>query len=173
MRQMSMEKLGKRIIILGCPGSGKSTFARALSARTGIPLVHLDNIWWRPDRTHITREEFDLELEALMRGESWILDGDYSRTYELRFKGCDTVIFLDYSEEECVRGVTERLGRKRTDIPWAEDTLDPELMEMVINYRRDNRPEVYSLMERYKDKRIVIFSTRAQAEDWLNGLCLA
>ena len=50
-----MEKFtGNKILVLGCSGSGKSTFSRELAARTGLPLIHLDNIWWRPDQTHIT-----------------------------------------------------------------------------------------------------------------------
>ena len=90
--------LGQKIIILGCSGSGKSTFARALAAKTGLPLVHLDNVWWRADGTHVSREEFDRALAALLQDERWILDGDYSRTYEVRIQAADTVVFLDYPE---------------------------------------------------------------------------
>ncbi|MFQ9394077.1 MAG: hypothetical protein ACLR2E_08270 [Lachnospiraceae bacterium] len=78
-----MEKFtGNKIIVLGCSGSGKSTFSRKLAARTGLPLIHLDNIWWRPDQTHITREEFDQKLNEILHDDFWIIDGDYSRTYE-------------------------------------------------------------------------------------------
>ena len=65
-----------RIVVLGCPGSGKSTFARSLAAKTGLPLVHLDNVWWRADGTHIPREEFDRALDEILQGEKWIMDGD-------------------------------------------------------------------------------------------------
>ena len=54
--------LGNRIIVLGCSGSGKSTLARELHRLTGLPLIHLDNVWWKEDRTHISREEFDGRL---------------------------------------------------------------------------------------------------------------
>ena len=167
-----MEKpaIGNRIIVLGCPGSGKSTLAEALHLRTGLPLYHLDGIWWRADRTHISREAFDARLREILRGERWILDGDYSRTYEPRIRACDTLIFLDYSEEECLRGVTERIGKPRPDIPWVEDRLDPALADMVRRYRGENRPKLYGLLEKYPDRLALIFRTRAEARDWLNGI---
>lgn len=167
-----MENLpvGSRIIILGCPGSGKGTFTRSLHEHTGLPLIHLDNVWWRADRTHITRDEFDRKLEVLMQGDRWIIDGDYSRTYEQRIRSCDTVIFLDCSEQECMNGITERIGEKRVDIPWVENLLDPELVELVRNYYHDNRPKVYELMEKYPEKQAIIFKTRLQAQKWISEI---
>ena len=159
--------LGKRIIVLGCPGSGKSTFSRRLHEITGLPLCHLDNVWWNPDGTHISRDEFDRKLGRLLGGESWILDGDYSRTYEERFRACDTVIFLDPGTDECLRGVSERLGKERPDMPWTEAEPDPQLMELVRNYGRDNRPKILSLIERYPDKTVLIFASREEADGFL------
>lgn len=161
---------GTRIIILGAPGSGKSTFASALQEKTGLPLYHLDNIWWKADRTHISRAEFDRRLREILQGERWIIDGNYSRTYEMRFAACDTVIFLDYSEEVCLRGINERIGKSRKDLPWIETEPDPELVELVKNYRVENRPEVYRLIEKYAGKQAVIFKTREQSEKWLADL---
>ena len=74
----------KRVIVIGSPGAGKSTFSRKLKNRTGIPLYHLDNIWHLPDRTTISREAFDEKLSAILETDSWIIDGNYSRTLELR-----------------------------------------------------------------------------------------
>ncbi len=162
--------LGQKIIILGCPGSGKSTFARALAARTGLPLVHLDNLWWRADGTHIPREEFDRALDGLLRGEQWIMDGDYSRTYEVRVRAADTVIFLDYPEEVCMAGIRARVGQPRPDMPWAETALDPELVTQVQNYARDDRPALLSLLQKYPDKQALIFTSRDQAARWLSDL---
>ena len=162
--------LGQKIIILGCSGSGKSTFARALAAKTGLPLIHLDNVWWRADGTHISREDFDRTLSELLRGEKWIMDGDYSRTYEVRVRAADTVIFLDYPEEVCMAGIIARVGQKRPDIPWTESTLDPELVALVQNYRRDDRPVLLSLLQKYPDKQALIFTSRDQAARWLSEL---
>ena len=167
---METKAIGNRILILGCPGSGKSTLARALAARTGLPLVHLDNIWWQPDGTHISREEFDRALDALLPGEQWILDGDYSRTYEVRLRAADTVIFLNYPEAVCMDGITARVGQPRPDIPWAERSLDPELVALVRNYRRDHRPQVLALLQKYPDKQVLIFTSREEAARWLSEL---
>ncbi|MBR0357057.1 MAG: adenylate kinase [Clostridia bacterium] len=162
--------IGHRIIILGCPGSGKSTFARALAARTGLPLVHLDNVWWRADGTHVSREEFDRALAALLQDERWILDGDYSRTYEVRIQAADTVVFLDYPESVCMAGITARVGEVRPDMPWTETALDPELVALVQNYARDDRPQVLSLLQKYPDKQALIFISRQEADRWLSQL---
>lgn len=81
----------KKIIIIGCPGSGKSTFARKLSDITNIPLYHLDMIWHKPDKTTLTKEEFDEQLRDLLQKSEWIIDGNYQRTLEVRIKECDTI----------------------------------------------------------------------------------
>ena len=162
--------IGNKILILGCPGSGKSTFARKLAAKMGLPLIHLDNVWWRADGTHISRADFDRALDELLAGESWIMDGDYSRTYEVRLRAADTVIFLDYPEAVCLAGVAARVGQNRPDMPWTEATLDPELVAMVQNYRRDNRPAIYALLDKYPDKQALIFLDREETDRWLADL---
>ena len=161
---------GSKILVLGCSGSGKSFFARKLREKTGLPLIHLDNIWWRSDRTHLSREEFDLRLAALLRGDRWILDGDYSRTYEPRIKACDTVIFLDYGEATAMEGITGRVGQQRPDIPWTEASLDPELVELVRNYQTKTRPVLLALLEKYPEKRQIILRSRGEADAWLAAL---
>lgn len=159
--------IGDKIIVLGCPGSGKSVFSKKLHELTGLPLIHLDNIWWKPDKSHISRDEFDRELEEVLRGSKWIVDGNYSRTFEVRFRSCDTVIFLDFCLDECMNGIVERVGKKRTDMPGTEQELDAELVKLVQNYGRDNRPIVYSLIEKYPNKNILIFKNRSEADEWI------
>lgn len=160
----------KKILVLGCSGSGKSTFARKLHEIVGLPLIHLDRIWWKPDRTHITRSEFDVRLEEIISTDRWIIDGDYSRTYEKRMAACDMVFFLDFSEEVCMNGITQRVGEKRPDIPWVENTLDPELVRHVCDYHNDNRPVLYELFQKYREKQILIFHTREEADGYLHKL---
>ena len=160
----------KRVAVIGCPSGGKSTFARRLQQITGLPLVHLDNVWWKPDRTHIPREAFDAALEQILAEDEWIVDGNYSRTLEPRIRACDTVVFLDYDEQTCIDGLNERLGRARPDMPWTEDTLDPELVALVKRFRTEERPTTCAILERYADRRILIFHTRAEADRWLDRI---
>ena len=160
-------QIGNKIIVLGCSGSGKSTFSRKLHEKTNLPLIHLDNIWWKPDRTHISRDEFDHKLVEILKSDKWIVDGDYSRTYEVRFIHCDTVIFLDYSFDVCMNGIMDRVGKERADIPWTEKKLDPELVKLVEDYAGENRPVIISLLEKYSNKNQFVFRTRAEADEWI------
>ena len=156
-----------KAIIIGPSGSGKSTFSEMLHNATGLPLYHLDNIWWNADKTHISRPEFDLKLSDLLYRDSWIIDGDYSRTYEPRIAACDTVFFLDFDINICMDGLTQRLGKPRPDMPWIDYELDQELVARVQKYESENKPVLLSLFNKYPEKRVIVFKTRKEAEEWL------
>lgn len=163
----------QKVIVIGCPGSGKSTFARELHNITKLPLVHLDMLNWNADRTTVPREVFRRRLEDALRGDNWIIDGNYGSTMEMRMAACDTVIFLDYPVEVCLRGVSERRGKKREDLPWIERENEPEdeeFLEFIKNYDNDGRPQVMALLEKYAEKKIIRFSSRAQAQEYLEKL---
>ena len=72
----------RKVIIIGCPGSGKTTFSRRLARITGLPLYHLDSIWHKLNRTNISKEDFVRRVEEIMTGDQWILDGNYGGTME-------------------------------------------------------------------------------------------
>ncbi len=99
----------KKVIVIGCPGAGKSTFSRKLSAKLGLPLYYLDMIWHRPDRTVIGRDEFDTRLAEILAEDKWILDGNYIRTLPIRLAECDTVFLFDLPLDECIEGAKSRL----------------------------------------------------------------
>ena len=158
----------KKIIVIGCPGSGKTTFAKKLQEKTGLPLFHLDAIWHRPDRTHITREEFDARLAEIFALEEWIIDGNYSRTVEKRIEECDTVFFFDLPTEVCLDGAVARLGTVRPDMPWTDTDLDPRLKTEIEEFREKNLPAVYALIEKHREgKTVVVFRTREEADGFL------
>lgn len=114
MRQDNLYKLTMRkIIIIGCPGAGKSTFARKLNQKLSFPLYYLDMIWHKPDKTTCSREAFDGRLREILEKDTWIIDGNYLRTLEMRLKEADTVFLLDYPLEVCLAGAMERIGKKR------------------------------------------------------------
>lgn len=160
----------KKVIVIGCPGSGKTTFAEKLRDRTGLPLFYLDAIWHRPDRTHISREEFDVRLAEILAGDAWIIDGNYSRTIETRLRACDTVFLFDLPVSVCIDGATARLGTKRCDLPWTDTELDPAFKREIETFPSKNLPTIYALLEQYKDKRIVVFHSRADAGAFLKGV---
>ena len=161
----------KKIIIIGCPGSGKTTFAEKLNQCTGVPLFYLDAIWHKPDRTHISREEYDKRLAEIMKLDEWIIDGNYSRTVEVRIKICDTVFMFDLPTEMCIEGATERLGKARYDVPWIDKELDPILKQSIEDFPNQNLPKIYALLDKYKDgKEVIIFKSREEADSYIDML---
>ena len=158
----------KRVIVIGSPGAGKSTFARKLRDRTGLPLYYLDMIWHLPDRTNISKEEFDEKRTEILKTDNWIIDGNYGRTIEMRLKYCDTVFLLDYSLDVCLEGAKARVGIPREEIPWVEEELDKEFRQWIIDFPKTKLPQIYQLLEQYGEgKEIHIFKSRADANRYL------
>lgn len=162
----------KKIIVIGCPGSGKSTFAKALHHKTQIPLFHLDMMFWNSDKTTVERRIFLERLSAVLQKDAWIIDGNYASTMEQRMAACDTVIFLDYPLDVCLEGIKTRAGKPRSDMPWIEAEEDAEFVEFIRNFNVQQRPQIMALFDKYSDKRSIIFTKRKQADAFLNGECL-
>ncbi|MBQ8496846.1 MAG: adenylate kinase [Clostridia bacterium] len=162
----------KKVIVIGCPGGGKSTFSRALHEITGLPLFHLDMLKWNTDKTSVSKPIFLERLQNVMEQDKWIIDGNYGSTMEMRMAACDTIFFLDYPTEVCIEGVISRNGKPRPDMPWIEKVgeFDEEFMKLIRNYNRDNRPKVIALLEKYADKEIVIFGSREDAAEYLQKI---
>ena len=159
----------KKIIVIGCPGRGKSTVSRALHNKTGIPLYHLDMMYWNADRTTVEKSVFLERLSAILEKDEWIIDGNYGSTMELRIAACDTVFFLDYPLDVCLDGIKERRGKPRSDMPWIETEEDAEFIEFIKNYNEQQKPKVLELLKKYSDKNIIILESREQADAFLNG----
>lgn len=154
--------------MIGCPGAGKSTFSRALRDLTGLPLYYLDRIWHKPDRTNVTRAEFDSALDAVLQQDRWIIDGNYLRTMEIRVKACDTVFLLDFPVELCLESAGARIGTVREDLPWVETEFDPEFRQWITDFPKDQLPQIYELLQRYEnEKKIIIFKTREDTDNWI------
>lgn len=162
----------KRVIVIGCPGSGKSTFFRVLNNVTGIPLFHLDNMNWNPDKTTVPKTIFRERLYQTIEKESWIIDGNYGSTIEIRLQACDTVFFLDYPLNTCLDGIMARRGKARNDIPWVEskNDIDEEFLCFVKDYNVVSRPIVMELLNKYKGKDIYIFKSRDEADTFINQI---
>ena len=158
----------KKVIVIGCPGSGKTTFAEKLRDKTKLPLFYLDTIWHKPDRTHISREEYDKRLSRILAYDSWIIDGNYSRTIESRLIACDTVILFDLPTDVCLDGAIGRLGKERYDLPWIDTELDLQLKREIEDFPMKKLPGIYALLKKYGDKNIIIFKSREEANAFLS-----
>ena len=139
----------QRIMIVGCSGSGKSTLARKLAEATGLPLVHLDRLWWREGWQHISREEFDVLLRAEVEKNQWIIDGNFDRTIDIRLEKCDAVIFFDLPRMVCIMSVIKRVissyGRTRPDMgSGCPERFDLSFLKWVWNFNRDKRGKCLS-----------------------------
>ena len=161
----------RKVIIIGCPGSGKTTFSRHLARITGLPLYHLDSIWHKLDRTTISKEDFVRRVEEIMTGDQWILDGNYGGTMETRLRRCDTVFLLDYPLETCLQGVRDRIGKPRPEMPWIEEEMDPEFRAFIESFPQTKLPHIYALLRRYGDGRQgIVFKSGEEADVFLKRL---
>ena len=109
-------------------------------------------------------------LSAVLVQDEWIIDGNYASTMETRLQACDTVIFLDYPLAVCLDGVRRRLGKARSDMPWVEREEDAEFIAFIKSYHDRERPKVLSLFEKYRDKRVIVFTEREEADAFLSRL---
>ena len=158
----------KKVIIIGSPGAGKSVFSKKLRTVTNLPLYHLDMIYHKKDGTHITTEELKDKLGEIFKNDSWIIDGNYQRTIEMRLKECDTVFLLDFPTEVCIEGAESRVGTERDDLPWFEEKLDEQFKQVIINFKNEKLPQIYELLNKYKEnKNIIIFKSREEADDYI------
>lgn len=158
----------KRVIVIGCPGAGKSYFARKLAGKLHLPLHYLDMIWHRPDKTNVSREEFDQSLHKIMDGEEWIIDGNYLRTLPLRLGRCDTVFMFDLPVEDCLSGARQRIGKPREDMPWMETEMDPEFQQWIQDFPDTQLPIINELLASCREGVDVrIFRSRDEADTFI------
>lgn len=156
-----------KIIVIGSPGAGKSVFSQKLSDITNLPLYHLDMLYHKSDGTHISKEEFEDKLRKIFKIDNWIIDGNYQRTLEMRLKECDTVFLLDFPTEVCLQGAESRIGKKRKDLPWIEEKLDKNFKQIIINFANEKLPQIYELLNKYKNRNIIIFKSREEADNYI------
>jgi adenylate kinase family enzyme len=164
----------ERILVMGSPGSGKSTFARRLSHITGIPVVSLDALFWKPGWKPSDAAEFETRVAEAVRGPRWIIDGDYIWwAGDIRRGVADAVIWFDLPRRTCMVGIISRIatsyGRVRPEMAeGCPERINAEFFRYVWTYRRERRPKLQQYLGGLRaDQSLICFTERAQAERYL------
>ena len=163
----------ERILIIGCGGAGKSTMARKLGEKTGLPIVHLDKLFWKPGWAEMPKDEFDQLLRQEMAKDKWIMDGNFNRTMSERIARCDTIIYLDFSRVACLMGVAKRVlttyGTVRPDMgAGCPERFDLEFLKWVWNFNKNKRQRYYDLLNSLEDKQVYILKSRREVNAFLS-----
>ncbi len=164
----------KKVIVIGSPGAGKSTFAKELAQKTKLPLYHLDQIWWRENWTHISREEFNNIHAELISQDEWIIDGDYNRTRAARINACDTIFYLRYPRTVCFFGAMKRAlknrGKSRSDMAeGCVEHFDREFRRYIWNFDKTRGEDIRKALSSC-DADVHIFRSRKEAKKFLDGI---
>lgn len=162
-----------RVLIVGCGGAGKSTLAVEMGKRFGLPVVHLDKLWWLPDWQNRTEQEFDEMLASELANDDWIIEGNYRRTFGTRLKYADFCIFLDYDTKLCLQSVYERVekykGVARPDMTdGCIEQVDDEFKNWIITFKENVHPAMLEELQNGSTPYIV-FQTRDATAHWLDG----
>ena len=142
----------RRVLVIGCSGAGKSTFAKQLAVSTGLPLVHLDREFWRPGWTMPPRAEWRARVSALVAKPAWILEGNFDSSLDLRLPRADTVVWFDMPRHLCLRRVAKRVlttyGQVRPDMaPGCPEKLDLSFLKWIWDFNRTARPQIQAMLE--------------------------
>lgn len=163
----------KKVLVLGCAGSGKSTFSSQLGQVAGLPVIHLDSIYWKPNWIASTEEEWDDTIDELLKLESYIMDGNYSRTLNKRLRDADVVFYFDMPRSLCIYRVIKRRilnhGRVREDMAeGCREKIDVEFLKWIWNFRKRNRGGILETLDQAKEqKQIYIIKKSKEAADYL------
>ncbi|MFS0727664.1 DNA topology modulation protein [Paenibacillus sp. 1P07SE] len=165
-----------RILILGSGGSGKSTLAQRLSRILDLPVIHLDRYYWKADWVPTPNEEWDQMVEHFTFEQRWIMDGNYSRTMDLRIKHADVIIYLDLPTWLCLYRILKRriMYHKKTRPDMNEacpEKIDWPFLKWVWNYRKRSRTNTITKLEQVKNKKqVILLKSRNEVQALLNHI---
>jgi len=161
-------------LVIGTNGAGKTTFSRRLSEITGLPLVHIDRLYWRGNWETTPREEYHASLSAEANKENWIIDGNGLSIIEDRLCRADTVFWLELPPLKCVINVVKRemkyRGTARPDMPeGCIERLDLKFLRDVWRFNKKNRKRILDLLGKY-DVKVVHITSHRQSEKVLKNI---
>jgi adenylate kinase family enzyme len=146
----------ERIMVVGISaGVGKSTFARRLGGILGIEVTHLDSLFWKPGWVEATHEEFSAPQKEIVQKPQWIIEGNYSSTFELRFQYADTIIYLELPLYVCLYRVLKRwltnLGNTRPDMgEGCEEKMDWAFLKFIVTTYGSRKGKMKERMESFQ-----------------------
>jgi adenylate kinase family enzyme len=173
--------IGRRILVIGMAGSGKTIFSRALSAKTGLPVIHLDVHYWKPGWVKPSDEEWRQKQRTLLAGDAWIVDGNDHETLGLRLERAETVVFLDTPWWICAgrafaRGLRKPPGwfelPKGCDDSWSRRLRDEWRLVGVIYRNRRSEPERGRaiVLQHGSHAAMHVLGSQREAKDFLSGV---
>ncbi len=177
LRQQAAALRGlERIVLVGCSGAGKSTLSRWLGPALGLPVVHLDREFWLPGWVEPDRDQWRQRVAELLAEPHWVMDGNFSNTFEQRVERAQAVIFLDFPRWLCINRVLGRVvkdyGRTRADMtPGCNERFDWGFMVWIWNYPRRSRPKIVEILNRHQEhKQMLILRHPAEIDILRQGL---
>ena len=166
----------QRILVTGCCGAGKSTFSKKLKSILKLELIHLDQYYHKPNWEEPEKDEWEKIVYTLVKKPSWIMDGHFSETMDIRIKSADTIIYLDYPTLKCFWRVIIRIfkyhGSVRFDMAkGCKEQFDLEFLHFVLTFNRKNRKKFIQKINLVKDeKKVFVFKTDKQADKFLSQI---
>lgn len=166
----------RRVLILGPSGSGKSIMAERLGRILGIPVVHLDRHYWRPNWVYTPEDEWQIKVKDLISADSWVMDGNYTSTLKLRASRADTIIFIDIPRRLSYLRILTRFlrfrGRTRPDLSEdCPEKIDLDFIRWVWDYPRTRRPVILRFLEELKlTKNVFVLQGPQGVEAFLRSL---
>lgn len=169
-------KNSKRILVIGCCGSGKSTLSKKLQTLLPLEIIHLDQFYWKENWVETKIEDWNKIVFNLAKKPSWIMDGNYASSFDIRFPFADTIIYLDYSTFSCLCRVIKRIfkyyGRVRPDIPkGCKERFDLGFLNYVLSFNSKNRAKIYARLEKAKNtKNVIVLKNDKEISSFLSQL---
>lgn len=172
MNQQKQKQKHKRILIIGSSGAGKSTLSKRLSQQWDLPLVHLDTLFWNEGWVPTPKSEFREKIQTELEKETWIIDGNFDSTLELRASYADLIVFLDFSRVLCTYRVFKRAwmyrGKTRPDMAQGcNEKMDVEFAKWVWRFPTNVRPHTLDILRNVKDTDICILRNPKEVEGFL------
>jgi adenylate kinase family enzyme len=163
----------RKVLVVGNGGSGKSTFSIRLGAAIGIPVVHLDEHYWKPNWVETPKDEWKKTVQGLIAGDAWVMDGNYNGTLQQRMAASDTIVYFNRNRILCLLGVFGRsISGKRADaIRGCPERMDLQFMKWIWNYPKVNHPTIAKLLDEFHEtKEVIVIKNRRSARRLIKAM---